>query len=137
MAVCETNEIAHSWKLLANEPTSSHKGKSKKQKMTWIPGCHIIYTHVSGYLEHKPSHNAICLLTVYLKKKKNRTCRIGGDAILDEAGELLLVSILVILHQEAHVLWHVDAHDVLAVDLSVELLALWIITREALGAGGR
>lgn len=58
-------------------------------------------TQVSGYLEHKPSRNTICLLTVY---KTNRTCRIGGDAILDEAGELLLVSILVLLHQEAHVL---------------------------------
>lgn len=61
-------------------------------------------TQVSGYLEHKPSRNTICLLMVYKKKKINRTCRIGGDAILDEAGELLLVSILVLLHQEAHVL---------------------------------
>ncbi len=64
-----------------------------------------------------------------------RTCRIRGDSILDEARELLLVSLLVLLHQVAHVLRHVDAHDVFAVDLSVELLALWIITREALGAG--
>lgn len=66
-----------------------------------------------------------------------RTCRIRGDSILDEAGELLLVSVLILLHQVAHVLRHVDAHDVLAVDLSVELLALRIIPREALGAGER
>lgn len=64
------------------------------------------------------------------------TCRVGGDSILDEAGELLFVSVLILLHQVAHVLRHVDAHDVLAVDFRVELLALWIIPREALGAGG-
>ncbi len=64
-----------------------------------------------------------------------RTCRIRGDSILDEAGELLLVSLLILLHQVAHVLRHIDAHDVFAVDLSVELFALWIIPREALGAG--
>lgn len=63
------------------------------------------------------------------------TCRVGGDSILDEAGELLFVSLLILLHQVAHVLRHVDAHDVLAVDFRVELLALWIIPREALGAG--
>lgn len=66
-----------------------------------------------------------------------RTCRVWGDSILDEAGELLFVSLLILLHQVAHVLGHVDAHDVLAVDLCVELLALWIIPREALGAGGK
>lgn len=65
-----------------------------------------------------------------------RTCHFRGDAVLDEARELLLVGFLVLLHQVAHVLGHVDAHDVLAVNLSVELLALWIIPREALGAGG-
>lgn len=64
------------------------------------------------------------------------TCRIGGDSVLDEAGELLLVSVLILLHQVAHVLRHIDAHDVLAVDLSVELLALCVIPREALGAEG-
>ena len=62
------------------------------------------------------------------------TCHIRGDSVLDEAGELLLVSVLVLLHQVAHVLGHVDAHDVLAVDLSVELLALRVIPRETLGA---
>ena len=63
------------------------------------------------------------------------TCRVRGDSILDEAGELLLVRIFILLHQVAHVLRHVNAQDVLAVDLSVELLALCVISREALGAG--
>lgn len=48
---------------------------------------------------------------------------------------MLFVSLLIFLHQVAHVLGHVDAHDVLAVDLCVKLLALGIIPREALGAG--
>ena len=64
-----------------------------------------------------------------------RTYHIRGDSVLDEAGELLLVGVLVFLHQVAHVLGHVDAHDVLAVNLSVELLALCVVTRETLGAG--
>uniref|UniRef100_A0A0E9XCW7 Uncharacterized protein n=1 Tax=Anguilla anguilla TaxID=7936 RepID=A0A0E9XCW7_ANGAN len=59
---------------------------------------------------------------------------VGGDAVLDEAGELLLVGVLVLLHQVAHVLGHVDAHDVLAVDVRVELLAFGVVAREALGA---
>ena len=66
----------------------------------------------------------------------DKTCRIGGDSVLDEAGELLLVGVLVLLHQVAHVLGHIHAHDVFAVNLSVELLALWVVAREALGAGG-
>lgn len=65
-----------------------------------------------------------------------RTCRFRGDSVLDEAGELLLVSVFILLHQVAHVFGHVDAHDVLAVDLSIELLALCVITGEALGAAG-
>ncbi len=60
-----------------------------------------------------------------------RTCRIRGDSILDEARELLLVSLLILLHQVAHVLGHIDAHDVFAVDLSVELFALCVVTGEA------
>lgn len=65
---------------------------------------------------------------------QEETCRIRSDSILDEAGELLLVGILVLLHQVAHILRHVDAHDVLAVDLSVKLLALGIVAGETLGA---
>lgn len=70
-----------------------------------------------------------------MNQTQKRTCRLRGDSVLDEAGELLLVSVFVLLHQVAHVLRHVDAHDVLAVDLSVKLFALRIVAREALGAG--
>lgn len=76
--------------------------------------------------------NSVCTMS----RKTKSTCRISGDSVLDEARELLLESVLVLFLQVAHVLWHVDAHDVLAVDLCVELLALWIIPREALGAEG-
>lgn len=65
-----------------------------------------------------------------------KTCRAGGDSILDEAGELFFVSVLILLHQVAHVLGNVDAHNVLAMDLCVEFFTLWVISREALGAGG-
>lgn len=70
------------------------------------------------------------------KVKQGETCRIRSDSILDETGELLLVRILVLLHQVAHVLRHVDAHDVLAVDVSVKLFALGIVAGETLGAEG-
>lgn len=81
---------------------------------------------------------AICVRRYVMGETKQSevTCRIGSDSVLDEAGELLLVRILVLLHQVAHVLRHVDAHDVLAVDLGVKLLALSIIARETLGAEG-
>ena len=69
------------------------------------------------------------------QQRWSRTCHVRGYTVLDEAGELLLVGVLVLFHQVAHVLGHVDAHDVLAVDLSVELLALSVVSREALGAG--
>lgn len=62
--------------------------------------------------------------------------RFCGDAILDKAGELLLVGIFVVLHEQAHVLRDVQAQDVFAVDLSVELLALGVVTGEALSAAG-
>lgn len=65
------------------------------------------------------------------------TCRVRGNAILDEARELLLVCVLILLHQIAHVLRHIDTHDVLAVDLCIELFALRIISREALSARGK
>lgn len=68
-----------------------------------------------------------------MRTKSKETCRIRSDSVLDEARELLLVCILVLLHQVAHVLRHVDAHDVLAVDLSVKLFALGIIAGETLG----
>lgn len=60
--------------------------------------------------------------------------RIRCDAILDEAGELFLVGLLVLLHQTAHVLGHVDAQDVFSVDLVVELFALRVVAREPLSA---
>lgn len=62
------------------------------------------------------------------------THRFRGHAVLDEARELLLVRLLVILHQHTHILGHVDAQDVLAVDLGGELFALGVEAREALGA---
>lgn len=59
---------------------------------------------------------------------------IGGDTVLDEARKLFLVSFFILLHQETHVFGHVQAEDVFAVDLCVELFAFCVIAREALGA---
>merc|ERR1719347_1826773 len=75
------------------------------------------------------ANGSMCLLVHLLD-------RVRGNAVLDEAGELLFVSILILLHQVTHVFRHVDTHDVFAVDLRVELLALSVISREALGAVG-
>ena len=58
------------------------------------------------------------------------------DSVLDEPGELLLVGVLVLLDQVAHVLRHVDTHDVFAMNISIELLAFNIVARESLGAVG-
>lgn len=58
--------------------------------------------------------------------------RIWCDSVLDEAGELFLVGLLILLHQVRHVVGHVHAHDVLAMHLRVELFTLCIVTGEAL-----
>lgn len=59
------------------------------------------------------------------------------DAILDEAGELFLVRLLVLLHQVGHVVGHIHAHDVFAMHFCVELFALCVITGEALQTGNK
>lgn len=63
--------------------------------------------------------------------------RVRRDSILDEAGELFLVSLLILLHQVRHVVGHVHAHDVFAVCLRVELFALGIVSGEPLQTGNR
>lgn len=64
-----------------------------------------------------------CFLQIY---------HIRSYSILDEAGELLFVCVLVLLHQVAHVLRHVDTHDVFAMGLGIKLLALGVVSRETL-----
>ena len=70
------------------------------------------------------------------KDSRGFSYHVGADAVLDEAGELLLVGVLVLLDQVAHVLGDVHTHDVFAVDVGVELLALHVVAGEALGATG-
>lgn len=60
--------------------------------------------------------------------------RISGDAVLDEAGKLLLVGVFVLLHKIPHVFWHIYTHNMLAVNFCVEFLTFRVITRKALGA---
>lgn len=67
-------------------------------------------------------------------EKRPSTYGIRGNAVLDEARELFLVGVLILLHQVSHVFRDVQAQDVLAVNLCIELLALGVITRETLGA---
>merc|ERR1711894_611212 len=59
---------------------------------------------------------------------------ISGDTILDESRELLLVGILVIIIQLPHIVSNVLAKDVVTVNLSIEFLALSIVSGETLGA---
>lgn len=54
--------------------------------------------------------------------------------VLYVLGELFLVGIFILLHQVPHVIGHVLAHDVLAVNLSIELFALRVVARETFGA---
>lgn len=75
-------------------------------------------------------------LRQYLKQI-NRTYCIMVDSVLDEARELFLVGLFILLHQVFHVLRDVQAHDVLAVDLCIELLAFSVIARETFGAKGK
>lgn len=58
--------------------------------------------------------------------------RVWCDTVLDEARELFLVGILVLLHQVRHVVGHVHAHDVFAMNLCIELFALCIVSGKAL-----
>lgn len=53
------------------------------------------------------------------------------DSVLDEAGELFLVGLLVLLHQVRHVVGHVHAHDVFPVHVCVELFTLCVVAGEA------
>ena len=59
---------------------------------------------------------------------------VSGDAQLDVLGELASVDLLILLGQRSHVVADVTAHDVFAVDVGVELLALGIVAWEALVA---
>lgn len=62
------------------------------------------------------------------------TYLLRGDTVLNEASKLFLVRILILLYQETHVFRHIQAQNVFAVDLCVELFALRIIARETFGA---
>lgn len=62
------------------------------------------------------------------------TYGISVNTVFDESRELLFVAFLILLNQESHVLCNVQAQDVFAVDLCIELLALSIIPWEPLGA---
>lgn len=59
---------------------------------------------------------------------------VGGDALLQEGGELLLVALLIFLLEVLHVLSNVDTEDVVAEELVVVGLGLDVVTRET-GAG--
>lgn len=54
-----------------------------------------------------------------------------GDAVLDVEAKLPLVGILIIVLEQLHVIGDVLAKDVVAVNLSIELLGLAVIAREA------
>ena len=60
---------------------------------------------------------------------------VSSDAGLDEARELTLEGILVLLLQGLHVVGNVLSEDVLTVDFSIEFLGLTIETWESLAAG--
>lgn len=60
--------------------------------------------------------------------------RVGCDAILNEAGELLLVQVLVLLHKIAHILRDVLPHDVLPVNLRIKLLTFSVVAWEPFSA---
>ena len=57
---------------------------------------------------------------------------ISSDSVLDVPRELLLVGILVLLNEVAHVVSHVTSEDVTTVDVSVQLLGLSVIAGEPL-----
>ena len=56
----------------------------------------------------------------------------GLDVIVNVAGELALVALLVIVGQRLHVLGHVAAEDVFTQSLGVEFLGFHIVARETL-----
>lgn len=75
------------------------------------------------------------MISEQTEARSSRSHRVWRDPVLDEARELLLVGVFVLLHQVGHVVGHVHAQDVFAVNLGVELLALGVVTGEALQAG--
>lgn len=63
-----------------------------------------------------------------------KTYGVSDDAMLDVLRELPLISFFIIVHQLAHVVSHMQAHDVFTVDFSIEFLGFGIVSRESLGA---
>jgi hypothetical protein len=55
---------------------------------------------------------------------------VGGDALLEEGSELLLVALLIFLLEVLHVLSNVDTEDVVAEELVIVGLGLNVVTRE-------
>merc|ERR1719394_704218 len=56
----------------------------------------------------------------------------GSNTVLDESAEVLLVSLFILLLEAGHVVGHVDSEDVLTVNISVQLLALVVVSWEPL-----
>lgn len=56
--------------------------------------------------------------------------------MFDELRKLLFVSFFILIQQLAHVVGNMGAHDVLAVNLGIELLRFGIVTRKTFGAMG-
>lgn len=149
MAVCDhcTMNPDLSWGLVNASVSSLRTSSYDHKRQASICqhkelNCHTIQLCQAKSIRTWPELIACCLLHTTQQRialpfnNTIWTCRLRGDSILDEARELLFVSLLILLHQITHVLWHVDAHDVLAVDLCIELFTFWVISRETLGAGG-
>lgn len=108
------------------EPDWGFKSQSKQLTHKIEKGWgYYIMCHIYIYIFTIYTH------TIYIFLAAISYC-IWCDSVLDEAGELFLVGLLVVLHQVWHVVSHVHAHDVFAMRLRVELFALWVVTREPL-----
>lgn len=95
--------------------------------------------HIILYIRH------LCIITVVAvqdlsvslwmpKLQQHKPYPIRCYIVLYVLGELFLVGIFILLHQVPHVIGHILAHDVLAVNLSIELFAFRVVARETFGA---
>ena len=75
-----------------------------------------------GFLVHRFDLKCKVLIYLYRVTVIQDYYGIGNDAVLDELRELLLVGLFIFVHQLTHVIGNVQAHDVFAVNLGVEIL---------------
>jgi len=101
--------------------------------MTMVIGfTRVIHTNIRVVLRSNGEIHEIITISGVLRRLYTNV--IGSDPLFDEASELFLEYLVVIVLQEAHVLADVFTEDVVTVHVRAEALGITVVSREAAGA---